>query len=120
LPQRMEALAGQEYAGRWEAVVADNGSTDGSVEIALQRLGDLPGGRLVRAGGARSASRARNAGAADAGGDFLAFCDADDVVRSDWLTELAAAAPQGDVVAGAVDPDVLSTPLARSWHAVPP
>src|SRR5947207_12145326 len=120
LPQQLEALADQDYAGRWEVVVADNGSTDGSVELAEEWLGELPGGRLVRAGGARSASRARNAGAAEARGDFLAFCDADDVARSDWLTELAAAAPQGDIVAGAVDSDVLSTPLARSWHAVPP
>src|SRR2546423_6377260 len=120
LPQQLEALAGQDYAGRWEAVIADNGSTDGSVELAEQWLGELPGGRLVRVGGARSASRARNAGVAEARGDFLAFCDADDVARSDWLTELAAAAPQGDIVAGAVDSDALSTPLARSWHAVPP
>src|SRR5205809_456946 len=71
LPQQLEALAGQDYPGRWEAVIADNGSTDGSVELALRRLGDLPGGRLVRAGVAGGAGgrvpagrRARAAGAA--------------------------------------------------------
>src|SRR6266516_649107 len=98
LPQQLEALAGQDYPGPWEAVIADNGSTDGSVELALRRLGDLPGGRLVRAERARSASHARNAGAAEARGDFLAFCDADDVAHCEWLTELAAAARQGDLV----------------------
>jgi glycosyltransferase involved in cell wall biosynthesis len=120
LPHQLEALAGQDYGRRWEAVIADNGSTDGSVELARRWLGELPGGRLVLAEGSRSASRARNAGAAQARGDFLAFCDADDVVSSDWLTELAAAAREGDVVAGAVDAGALCTPLVRSWHTTAP
>lgn len=120
LPAQLDALARQDYAGAWEVVVADNGSVDGGPELALRRLRELPGGRLVSAGPPRTPGHARNAGAAAARGDFLAFCDADDVVSPAWLTELAAAAREGDLVAGAVDADALSSPRARSWHVVAP
>jgi glycosyltransferase involved in cell wall biosynthesis len=120
LPFQLEALARQDYGGRWEVVVADNGSRDGGLALAERGVAALPGGRVVHAGPPRSAGHARNAGAAEAAGDFLAFCDADDVVRDDWLTELAAAAAGGDIVAGAVDVERLNAPLPRSWHRRPP
>ena len=116
LPAALEALAGQDYAGRWEVVIADNGSTDGSEELARRSLEALPDGRLVRANRGRSAGHARNAGAAHANGDFLAFCDADDVVHSEWLTQIAAAAREGDLVAGDVEIDEINAPSVRSWH----
>jgi glycosyltransferase involved in cell wall biosynthesis len=116
LPAQLEALASQDYTGRWEVVIADNGSTDGSEQLARRALGTVPGGRLVRAHGVRSAGHARNVGATHANGDFLAFCDADDVVRSDWLTGMAAAAREGDIVAGEVAIGEINTPLTRSWH----
>ncbi|MEA2309355.1 MAG: hypothetical protein QOI65_1641 [Thermoleophilaceae bacterium] len=120
LPDQLEALAAQDYAGRWEVIVADNGSRDGGVAVAERGVAALPDGRVIHAGEPRSAGHARNAGAADARGDFLAFCDADDMVRGDWLTELAAAAADGDIVAGAVDSEWLNAPLPRSWHRRPP
>jgi glycosyltransferase involved in cell wall biosynthesis len=120
LGEQLEALAAQDYRGRWEVVIADNGSTDGSVEVARRGLARLPDGRLVRAPGGSSAARARNAGVAEARGDFLAFCDADDVVDPGWLSALADAARGGDLVAGAVDVEALNAPLPRSWHRVPP
>jgi glycosyltransferase involved in cell wall biosynthesis len=120
LPAQLEALARQDWTGDWEVVVADNGSRDGGAAVAERGLAALRAGRLVSAGPRRSAGHARNAGAAAAAGDLLAFCDADDVVDPSWLTELAAAAGDADLVAGAVDSDRLNAPLPRSWHRRPP
>jgi glycosyltransferase involved in cell wall biosynthesis len=102
LPLQLQALEAQDYEGAWEIVIADNGSTDATVEVATRHLEQLERGRVVHARDRRSASHARNVGAARAEGDFLAFTDADDVVSEGWLSALARAAPHGDLVAGSV------------------
>ena len=43
-------------------------------------------------------------GVAHARGDFIAFCDGDDVADPGWLEALVGAAPRADVVAGAEGP----------------
>jgi glycosyltransferase involved in cell wall biosynthesis len=120
LAAQLEALTRQDHRGDWEVVIADNGSRDASLAVARGWLDRLPSARLVRADGGRSPSHARNAGAAAARGDFLAFCDADDVAAPGWVGAMAAAAPRGDVVAGGVGPDELNDALTRSWHSVTP
>lgn len=116
LPAQLEALARQDYGGRWEVVVADNGSRDASAAVAERGVASLPRGRVVHALGRRSAGHARNVGAHAADGDFIAFTDADDVVGEGWLAALARAAHDGDIVAGPVEIERLNAPLPRSWH----
>src|SRR6266487_2647158 len=58
-----------------EIVVADDGSTDGSLELA-RGFGDPV---RVIAGGHEGAAAARNRGVGEAHGDLLAFLDADDL-----------------------------------------
>ena len=60
-----------------EVIVVDNGSTDGSPAFVRERY---PQARVISEP-VPGPSAARNAGAAAASGDFLAFCDSDDV----WL-----------------------------------
>lgn len=72
-------------AGRREIIVVDNGSTDGTASI-LQRL---PVRYLHEP--RRGAARARNAGVRVAGGDVVAFTDADCVVSRGWLRALGQA-----------------------------
>lgn len=120
LPAQLEALTRQDHRGDWEVVIAENGSRDGSVDVARAWLDRLPSARLVRATGGRGPSHARNAGAAAARGDFLAFCDADDVAAPGWVGAMADAAPRGDVVGGGVGADELNDDLTRSWHSVTP
>jgi glycosyltransferase involved in cell wall biosynthesis len=60
-------------------------------------------------------NRARNAGAVAARGDFLAFCDADDVAAPGWLAGLVDAAPSADVVGGALERDAVNSRLTRAW-----
>lgn len=111
---QLAALAAQDYDGEWELIVADDGSADDSAEIARGR-----GARVV-ASSARGPNLARNAGARSARGDFLAFCDADDVAGSGWLTGLVAEAGRGDLVAGSLDVEPLNDAEVRSWHETPP
>ena len=106
--EQLRALADQDYAGRWELVVVDNGCRDRSVEVALSFAERLPELRVVRTARSRNLNHARNAGAAAARGDFVAFCDADDVVAPGWLAALADSAPGADIVSGAIDPHALN------------
>jgi glycosyltransferase involved in cell wall biosynthesis len=115
--QQLDALAGQTYPGAWELVVADNGSTDASAALA-EGWGDrIPGLRLVDASARRGAAAARNLGAQAAGGDILAFCDADDVAAPGWLAALATALEDHDFVAGRCDHQALNPGAMANWHA---
>jgi glycosyltransferase involved in cell wall biosynthesis len=71
---------------RVELLVVDNGSRDGTVSV-LRRYGE----RIVRLDEAtRGPGAARNAGLRRAGGDVVAFTDADCQVDPDWLTAVVA------------------------------
>jgi glycosyltransferase involved in cell wall biosynthesis len=118
LAEQLAALASQTYARAWEVVVVDNGSTDRTAEIARSWASKLPALRMIDAGTRPGLNRARSVGAAAARGDFLAFCDADDVVDPGWLAELAGAAGTGAIVGGVCDHDHLNDGVWRDW--VPP
>ena len=104
---QLEALAGQDFDGDWEVILADNGSTDESVQVALSWRDRLPALKVVHAE-RRGAGAARNAGASLARSDFLAFCDSDDVVDRGWVRALSSAALNHDVVGGAIEQELLN------------
>jgi glycosyltransferase involved in cell wall biosynthesis len=101
LSRTLEALAAQEGAPEFEVVVVDDGSNDGTAELA-ERAAVV--GRVVRQAGAGPA-RARNAGAAAATGRVLAFTDADCYPTRRWLAEIVSALDGAELVQGAVLPE---------------
>lgn len=107
--EQLEALEQQSYQGPWEAIVADNGSSDATRSITEGFFGRLPGLRIVDASAHRGAAFARNMGVQAAGGEYLAFCDADDVVAEDWLAALAHALETHHFIAGAIDHELLKS-----------
>ena len=73
-------------------MLSDNGSSDGSTELARSWEGRL-NLTVVDASTRRgSIGFSRNVAAARAHGEVLAFCDADDRVHHGWLAALAEAA----------------------------
>jgi glycosyltransferase involved in cell wall biosynthesis len=115
LGAQIVALSRQDYAGDVEVVVADNGSRDGSARASAHS----PEGvavRLIDASRRRGPGAARNAGARAARGDFLAFCDADDVVSTTWLRQLVGSASGADLVGGRFEGERLNSPSVRSCY----
>lgn len=112
---QLDALAKQDYDGRFEVVISDNGSTDGLTEyLSDHRWTDSLSVRVVDASARRGAAFARNVGASHASGEFVAFCDADDEVHPGWLRALTEAAPKFDIVTTAVEGESLN-PRKRRW-----
>jgi glycosyltransferase involved in cell wall biosynthesis len=117
---QLAALCAQTYEGEWEVLVADNGSSDDTAEVALAWAKRLPALRVLPASGTRGPGAARNAGARVAAGDLIAFCDADDRVMPGWLAACVRTLTNADVVAGATDITSLADPPedeTRYFHA---
>ncbi|WP_169808830.1 glycosyltransferase [Microtetraspora fusca] len=107
LPEALASLDAQRCRDRIEVVVVDDGSTDGSGEIAEAYARDRPSVRLVRQENA-GLGAARNRGTDLASGRYLAFLDSDDLYAEGGLDALLAAAERhdADVVIG----DMLGMP----------
>ena len=91
LPETISTLLAQTSPPH-EIIVVDDGSTDGT-EAAVAGFGDAVRYRRIENSGAPVA---RNVGAAMATGDWLWFCDSDDLWRPEFLERmrgLAATAP---------------------------
>lgn len=100
--------SGREAAVRWELVVVDNGSTDGTRELldGWCHAADHP--VAVTSEPQPGLSAARNAGVRVARGEVLAFVDDDCLVEPGWLGAVVAAhdaSPAPDLVGGRVDLD---------------
>ncbi len=90
ISRTLDSVAAQTYTD-YEVVVVDDGSTDGSPEIvANHQLSTLNSKlRLIRQSNA-GVSTARNRGIEEALGEFIAFLDADDEWKPDYLaTQMA-------------------------------
>jgi glycosyltransferase involved in cell wall biosynthesis len=107
LSQQLDALAGQVLSrlqvDDWEIVLIDNGSQDNSVKIAHHYQQYIPNLRVFSALDGQSASYARNIGATIALGEFLLFCDGDDIVAPTWVEAIYQALSHHDFVASRFD-----------------
>ncbi len=71
-----------------EIIVVDDGSTDHTPQVVAGFAGQVRSARIANSG----APVARNVGAAMAGGDWLWFCDSDDLWRPEYLARCRALA----------------------------
>ena len=110
---QLSAIAAQDCADPWEVIIADNGSTDASREIAESFKARIHALTIVDASQKRGAAHARNAGATAARGTFLLFCDADDEMAAGYLRAMSAALGQSEFVAARYDYGRLNS----SWLA---
>src|SRR4051812_20571983 len=103
LAAQLDAVTAQECRVPVDIVVADNGSTDGSLELAVAWSTRDDRVRVIDASDQPGPAAARNRGTTTSVADAIAFCDADDVVAPGWLQALVDALSDADVVAGACD-----------------
>jgi glycosyltransferase involved in cell wall biosynthesis len=113
--QQLTALAAQDFAGTWEVLVVDNGSTDDLAAVVDDFSGLLPDLRVIPASGRAGVPHARNCGARAARADLLALCDADDEVEPGWLRAMVAGLQHCDHVGGLVDELALNDPVVLAW-----
>jgi glycosyltransferase involved in cell wall biosynthesis len=82
----------QQSYGDWEAVVADDASTDRTADIVASFA---PRVRLIRSERNLGPADARNLAISHAGGELLAFLDADDQWLPEYLAELVRLYDEG-------------------------
>ena len=83
IAETLDAILAQDYP-HLESIIVDDGSTDETLEVLKPYLED-PRVRVVSQANAGQ-TVAKNRGLAEARGEFVAFCDADDTWRPDKLS----------------------------------
>lgn len=106
LGEQLDALSRQQWDD-WEVIIADNGSTDGTQDLA-RSFADRLNIRVLDASDEPGAGYARNEGARAASGDALLFPDADDVVADGWLQHMGQALSKHDFVASKLEYQTLN------------
>jgi GT2 family glycosyltransferase len=114
LPTQLAALAAQDWAGWWEVIVADNGSTDGTPHVAGGWAGRISNLRIVNADERRGQAYARNVACRHAYGDAFCFLDADDEVAPGYLRATAMALAEHDLISARFDSDALNVGWVRA------
>lgn len=99
LRESLQSLS-EQRAAPFEVILVDNGSTDGSVEMAgLEfRSSGAFHLRIIQNDENRGFCAANNQGFAAAEGEFIALLNNDAVAHPDWLSELIRAFDQGEDV----------------------
>lgn len=107
LAQQMDALARQNWQDDWEFIMADNGSTDRSVEIVLSYSDRIPNIRIlnVYSGvGPRNPVAVSYTKAFEAAkSDIFITCEADDEAGEGWLEAMVEAMQDAHYVGSAID-----------------
>lgn len=119
IAEQLEALARQEWEDGWELLVADNGSTDATLEIVESYRDRLPALLVVDASDRRGMGHAINVAVRAATGEAVLFVNDDDIVADGWLAAMGAALREHEVVAGALEFDRLNEPWAVAVRGRP-
>ena len=86
LPKCLESILRQTMSD-FELILVNDGSTDGSAEICKGFVESDKRVRVIHQVNSGAAS-ARNSGMKDAKGEYIAFCDSDDIVSPMWLERM--------------------------------
>jgi glycosyltransferase involved in cell wall biosynthesis len=112
----LRSVAAQVYED-WEVVLCDDGSSDDTADVARATLGDRV--TVVRHERAQGPAAARNRAIRDAGGELMAFLDADDELAPEFLA-VQVARFDAEVAAGRTDVGLLACDALVVGDGVPP
>ncbi len=115
IADQLQSLVEQQGVDRFEVLVADNGSTDDSAEIA-RSFADRLDISVIDASARRGPAFARNEGTRNARAEFVFFIDADDALPADWLATMSRALADHDLITCRFNTEILNEPWqAASW-----
>lgn len=101
----------------FDIIVVDNGSPPAAARAIAELVAAMPNASLVRVEEA-GLSRARNAGAEAASGEYIAYIDDDALAAPDWIEQILRTiteCPQRPAVLGGRILPVWEAPLPRWW-----
>lgn len=103
LARCLDSLLAQTYENI-EIILVNDGSTDGSAEIAARYVRQDSRVRLIDHESNRGPMRTRQTGYMAAKGDYITFCDSDDTMPADAIRSLLTVALEGsyDIVSGEI------------------
>ncbi|MBI2853788.1 MAG: glycosyltransferase [Chloroflexi bacterium] len=110
LAECLRSLREQDFQGRYEIIVVDDGSTDRSAEIARQF-----GTRIVTPPTHGNVFAARDFGAKQAQGDIIAQADGDTIYPRDWLSRIEQHFSNLPEVVGVTGRFVYKEPARWGW-----
>lgn len=113
LVEQLESLAGQDFDRPYEVIIADNGSTDDSVSVALGFRDRIPGLRALDVSATPGRGNALNAALPHVAGERLVIIDADDVLDPGFLTAMDAALQEHAFVGARMDAALLNSQAMR-------
>lgn len=116
---QLDALVAQDFSGEWELLIADNGCTDATTEIASTYADRLPI-RVVDASNRRGDVAARNIAVPASASDLVVFCDSDDVLSEHWLSSHVEQLASTEVSIGPYDMRVEMAVPGSGIHASVP
>lgn len=116
LPRLLSSLTVQEVDLAHEIIVVDNRSTDATAEIAAGFEGRLPL-QIVKADKWAGPAYAMNAGVEASQADAFVFVGSDDVPGPGFITAMAEALREHDVVAPQLDVELLNDSRVFTWRA---
>lgn len=99
IPELFESLEAQECDYPWEVIIIDNGSSDNTVEVCHNYRKRFENFQLHSADQIKGCAYARNRGVEYSSGDYILFCDSDDVVGENWLSVMSEAFLKHDFIA---------------------
>lgn len=99
LAKTLDGLAAQRFAGAWDLLVVDNGSSDGSRNMLEARAREFPVPLRVVAEPRRGIGFARQRALREATAPILLFTDDDAVCRAGWIEAHARAFEDWEVAA---------------------
>jgi len=89
----LDALQKQDYDLPYEILIVDDGSSDGTADLA-----ESSGVRVIRHAAKQGAAAARNSGINAAVGDLICFTDADGMPKENWIQEILQPLSNQDIV----------------------
>lgn len=104
----LKSILSQDFQD-YELLIIDDGSTDGSDAICLRYVDIMPDRISYARKENGGVSSARNTGIEKASGEYICFIDADDTIKSDFLSSLIKSAGRYDIV-------TCSNGLDRTWN----